>query len=750
MDEMENEYAFSSEHKVDSDNNIYGEIKEEIETDEEVNSDKSGAAEFELDSFYLMKESSEEDALILDSTVEECTKESDFVLGCEEDEEKANLEIQNDKIDSVGIEPASLEPTKLNGKESDLILGGEEKEELAKESNEIIVMEELQLTTENANGDVVHEEDSIQKVKNTEVIPKKKKGKLIKKKVLKKKTAFNAMNKVIDANNGEPSTKENCQTVVELNDKVNGDDNEVAHEDAKQEVKNAEQTDKIVDKKIGKMRKRGLKDKLALTNKGSNDQEASNKVACEKAEQTGQIVVKNAEQTDKIVEKKMGKMKKRGLKNKIGLKGVNEVISKSTNDQGASNKIASERTKVAGMIFMCSSKTKNDCYHYKVFGLPSSKRDVVLEIREGMKLFLFDVELKELHGIYKAAGPGGYNIEPKAFKSAFPSQVRFNVYEDCLPVPEGKFKKVIKDNYYKNNKFHNQLTVKQVNNLCKLFQSASKGSKLKVSSRDLGARTHKSIPRESHKAGRDAGSARSRKQRRGVESRTFEDEKRSRKRRRVAENYGFQDPGRSRKQHRGVENRTFENRDWTAERYRDAYERKIYASPAIPATSRPALPPPPLALTFPPRSYAYKRTLESDAYRRDLPVEQPERRFRDLEYDYGRPSESNPYRRDLLDEQQDRRFRDPEIRHQGHIELGRNRLNEHRDAQFLDSELRQRREIEYREPRVYSDRHLYHNLSYSPAPQSEYLLHPRTSLHYAATPHDTGRHDQYGSYRSRY
>ncbi|KAL9271901.1 hypothetical protein AKJ16_DCAP22989, partial [Drosera capensis] len=66
-----------------------------------------------------------------------------------------------------------------------------------------------------------------------------------------------------------------------------------------------------------------------------------------------------------------------------------------------------------------------------------------------------------LYGIYKAAGPGSYSLEPKAFKSDFPSQVRFTVLEDCLPVAEEKFKKVIKDNYYARNKFGCELSSEQ-------------------------------------------------------------------------------------------------------------------------------------------------------------------------------------------------------------------------------------------------------------------------------------------------
>ncbi|KAL0915096.1 hypothetical protein M5K25_015497 [Dendrobium thyrsiflorum] len=123
-----------------------------------------------------------------------------------------------------------------------------------------------------------------------------------------------------------------------------------------------------------------------------------------------------------------------------------------------------------GLIFMCNAKTKKDCFKYNVFGLPESKKALVAKIYKGMRLFLFDFDLKLLYGIYKAAGPGGYNIEPKAFNSKFPSQVRFTVLRDCLPLPEEKFKVAMKENYVRN-KFDCQLSAEQVRKLCKLFQN---------------------------------------------------------------------------------------------------------------------------------------------------------------------------------------------------------------------------------------------------------------------------------------
>ncbi|XP_073050313.1 uncharacterized protein [Primulina eburnea] len=156
---------------------------------------------------------------------------------------------------------------------------------------------------------------------------------------------------------------------------------------------------------------------------------------------------------------------------------------------------AKERVESMGMIFMCSSSTKEDCFRYRVFGLPASKKDTVEKIYPGMRLFLYDVDLKLLNGIYKSAGPGGYNIEPKAFKSQFPSQVRFRVLKDCLPIAEEKFKKVIKDNYFSKNKFDCKLTSVQVNKLCKLFLAKSRRQHLAKSGRIHKAENHTTVRR---------------------------------------------------------------------------------------------------------------------------------------------------------------------------------------------------------------------------------------------------------------
>lgn len=125
---------------------------------------------------------------------------------------------------------------------------------------------------------------------------------------------------------------------------------------------------------------------------------------------------------------------------------------------------------VAGLIFMCNSKTKPDCFHYKVMGLPENRRDFVFRIRPGMRLFLYDFDAKLLYGIFKASSFGGMKLEPAAFNGLYPAQVRFEVDSARSPLPYHIFKNAIQENCTgSRNMFKIELSIQQVQELNKLF-----------------------------------------------------------------------------------------------------------------------------------------------------------------------------------------------------------------------------------------------------------------------------------------
>ena len=150
----------------------------------------------------------------------------------------------------------------------------------------------------------------------------------------------------------------------------------------------------------------------------------------------------------------------------------------------AKEAITLEQLGSGGAVFGCTHKTKDECMSRQLLGLPGGHKKMIDGIKPfSTAIFLFNYSKREMYGAFEADEPGGMNIVPAAWRehgswrngkggeetSPFPAQVHFRIVYDFPPLPESRFKHIMK--YVPNsNRFQFNLTDAQVADLLNAFK----------------------------------------------------------------------------------------------------------------------------------------------------------------------------------------------------------------------------------------------------------------------------------------
>uniref|UniRef100_A0A2K2ABB9 DCD domain-containing protein n=1 Tax=Populus trichocarpa TaxID=3694 RepID=A0A2K2ABB9_POPTR len=190
---------------------------------------------------------------------------------------------------------------------------------------------------------------------------------------------------------------------------------------------------------------KGTPKSLRAKSKTIEKPSANNSLKSKKAKSSPKSQGRNRKKNKDIIQGK-------GERNRNEHGDANNLNSSEKNENLMRNKrmdgMRRRKKRLGGMIFMCSAKTKPDCFLYRVMGITMNKKELIL-----------------------ASSAGGVKLEADfSFVALLEFQVRFVVHKDCFPITESVFKKAMKDNYNEKNKFKTELTVPQVLKLSALFR----------------------------------------------------------------------------------------------------------------------------------------------------------------------------------------------------------------------------------------------------------------------------------------
>lgn len=93
--------------------------------------------------------------------------------------------------------------------------------------------------------------------------------------------------------------------------------------------------------------------------------------------------------------------------------------------QDLSTSLTLVHRRAQGFMFMSDNTTVNECLSKNIFGLPGHMMSRMDTISDYSLLFLYNKDVREVFGIFRASGRPGLNLDPTAYAPlSFPAQVR--------------------------------------------------------------------------------------------------------------------------------------------------------------------------------------------------------------------------------------------------------------------------------------------------------------------------------------
>ncbi|KAL2650906.1 hypothetical protein R1flu_019034 [Riccia fluitans] len=130
-----------------------------------------------------------------------------------------------------------------------------------------------------------------------------------------------------------------------------------------------------------------------------------------------------------------------------------------------------------GFIYEGSRRTALDWTLRSSSGLAVEDRRLSGQPGHGTRVFLFDLDSRELYGVFQCVG----DAVPAADLVGH-SQVRIRVVKECFPLLEREFREIIRDNYFTNTRFTIGLRKEQVDKLLQIFRPMGRNAHLPLSS----------------------------------------------------------------------------------------------------------------------------------------------------------------------------------------------------------------------------------------------------------------------------